>query len=159
MAAGSGAARPAAPTIRAQAACFEGGALLCARHAKGGEEYWVLPGGHVEPGETVTGALARELREETGLTLLEAELAAVGEFVAPSRHVLDVTFRVRRWEGSVALGADPEAESRPARLVGLAWIDRERFASIPFRPAILGRWLADRWDASGGAAWLGVERA
>lgn len=39
--------------------------VLLARRADNG--LWGLPSGHVEPGETVAEAVAREVREETGL--------------------------------------------------------------------------------------------
>lgn len=58
----------AARDIRYQAAVMEGGRLLllrCAPHEGG--EFWVLPGGGREEGESGAECVAREVREEAGV--------------------------------------------------------------------------------------------
>ena len=56
--------------------CLNGaGEVLMVRRADNGQ--WDLPGGRVEPGEETQAAALLELREETGLTALGAELLGV----------------------------------------------------------------------------------
>ena len=57
------------------------GAILLMQRADNG--HWGLPGGHVEPGESVTDATPREVLEETGQPTTPEETLAVG-FFAPS---------------------------------------------------------------------------
>ncbi len=72
--------------------------LLC-RHEKPGKEYWLLPGGGVNSGESLVDALHRELHEEVGIDeeiLLEGPVAIVDSIAPvrsfPQKHVVHIVF-------------------------------------------------------------------
>ena len=119
------------------------GALLLVRHEKPGRApYWVLPGGRLEPDETIPECAAREIMEETGLTGRFTEVLYVSEFLREGRHTVDVTarFEVDR-EAEATLGSDPEVEegSEPT-LKELRWVKIEDLAEIGLLPS----WVRDR---------------
>jgi 8-oxo-dGTP pyrophosphatase MutT (NUDIX family) len=63
------------------------GRLLLQQRSDGGQ--WGLPGGSVEIGESVREAVAREVLEETGLTVAARRL--VGVYSSPSLQTCDET--------------------------------------------------------------------
>jgi len=65
----------AALRIGAAAAVLDGDRLLLTKRSDNGE--WCLPGGGIDPGERPAEAAAREVLEETGLTVRVTELLGV----------------------------------------------------------------------------------
>ena len=76
---GCGSAPRRAPVPSARVAIIEDDAVLLVQMGFGDAEgAWVLPGGHVEGGESLPTTAARELREETGLQIATEGLDPLG---------------------------------------------------------------------------------
>lgn len=58
----------------------DGDRILLQNRVKNDWQGYTLPGGHVEPGESFVDAVIREMKEETGLTIIEPKLAGVKQF-------------------------------------------------------------------------------
>ena len=127
---------PARPFLGASVAVFrDGRVMLAARGRAPMEGLYSLPGGGVEPGETLAEAALRELREETGV---EAELIG---FVAPVEAIeRDGQGRVRlhiviaahaaRWvSGEPQTG--PEARD-------IRWVSEDEIDTLPTTPGLPG---------------------
>ena len=69
--------------------------LMVLQGAPGEEPTWSIPSGRVEPGELLTDALARELREETGLEAArDPKLAFSAQFRDGDHEYVVWTFEV-----------------------------------------------------------------
>lgn len=84
--------------------------ILLAKHKKKDREYWVLPGGHLEFGETFAECAVRELVEETSLQGEFKRVVFLSESIAPdgSRHILNVFALVKAFDGEIKIASDED---------------------------------------------------
>ena len=88
---------------------------------------WSLPGGRVEPDETLEAAAAREVLEETGIAVSVRELVGYVERRDEARHFIIVDFLATPLAGESPM-PDPRAgdDAAAAKWVPLAEVGRLR---------------------------------
>ena len=69
-------------------------------------KWWVIPGGYVNPEETVKEAVVREVREETGLSVSIVRLINVYSRVFPERHDISIVYLCETHEDRVLLNSE-----------------------------------------------------
>lgn len=79
----------------------EGKVLLGKRLQGRAAGTWGFPGGHVEVGEQLAAAAARELQEETGLVADSLEFIGVANYPDHNHHWVHVNFLVTQWHGEL----------------------------------------------------------
>ncbi|TCP44205.1 NUDIX domain-containing protein [Rhodovulum marinum] len=106
--------------------------LLVNAWPDGISDLWCAPGGGVDPGTSLPENLAREVHEETGLTVDVGAPCLVNEFHDPGRpfHQVDIYFRCTIRQGRLdAAWRDPEGVVTERRFFA-----RDEMAAIRFKP-------------------------
>lgn len=107
-------------TIELTVLCLvhQGELLLLQDRVKADWRGYTVPGGHVEPGESIVDAVVREMREETGLDVKNPRLCGVKQFPIESGRYLVLLFETEHFSGT--LRSSEEGQMR--------WIPRQELS-------------------------------
>lgn len=102
--------------------CDDAGRVLMQKRLS---SFWpgiAFPGGHVEPGESFTEAVIREVYEETGLRILNPVLCGVKQFpTADGARYVILLYKATQFAGEL----QPSAEGE------VFWVPREELPRLP----------------------------
>ena len=94
--------------------------ILLQNRVKKDLQGYALPGGHVEPGESFVNAVVREMKEETGLTVINPRLAGVKQFPIENGRYVVLLFKATRWFGDLISSDEGQME----------WIEYDNLTNI-----------------------------
>lgn len=126
---------PERPIVAVGGVVIHGGQVLLIRRGQPPMKgRWSIPGGIVELGEALADAVARELKEETGISVRVLELIEIYEKVARDEagaaqyHFVILDYRCEFVEGTVHAGGDVTA---------VAWVGESELAKMGLTSAAL----------------------
>lgn len=146
---------PSPIRIATRAIIIKDDRLLLVNAWRDNSDLWCAPGGGADPHHSLPDNLAREVYEETGLTVSVGESCLVNEFHDPACdfHQVDIYFRCEILKGETnARWEDPDGvvnrhiwasraemaklRFKPDSLVSVAWNDEDRPSYDPLEPLI-----------------------
>jgi 8-oxo-dGTP diphosphatase len=126
--------------ISTKAIIIEGGKILLLRHEDKDGEWYCLPGGGQENGETLKEALIRECQEEINTTVKANDVLFIRDYIAenhefkdeedPGAHQLEIMFECSINNSYILIsGANPDSTQKE-----VLWIDLDELSNLRFYP-------------------------
>lgn len=113
--------------------------ILLIHRIKANEEYFIFPGGCMEANENENQTLAREIREETNLSVITAELFC--RYHNEHSNEDEAYYLVTEFSGTVTLGFPEKGRHCSGNQYYLEWHAIGTLDKLPLLPAAMKRLL------------------
>jgi ADP-ribose pyrophosphatase YjhB (NUDIX family) len=130
--------------VSVKAVVIQDGRLLVTRNVDDEGDFFLLPGGGQEPGESLPEALQRECREEVGAHVEVHDLVLVRDYIGRNHefaatnsdfHQVELMFRCTiRGDAPIGNGSNPDGWQ-----IGVEWLDVASLQETRLYPAVLRR--------------------
>lgn len=113
-----------------------GNEILLQNRVKKDWQGYTLPGGHVEPGESIVDSVIREMKEETGLDIFSPKFCGVKQFPIEGGRYLVFLFKTDSFSGELTSSEEGKME----------WVrleDLERYPTVSDLKEMLDVMLRD----------------
>lgn len=97
-----------------------GGKYLLQNQVKADWQGYTLPGGHVEKGESIVDAVVREMKEETGLTVMNPKLCGVKQFPIDCGRYIVFLFEADEYSGELVSSSEGD----------MHWVDIKKLDEV-----------------------------
>ena len=111
---------------RVSAVIIDGDKILLIRRVKPEAEYYTLPGGTVEEGESLESAMIREAKEELSVDVKISKLL----FEINSDERIDYYFLIESFTGTPELGGPEKERVTKNNQYHLEWVSKKDFESL-----------------------------
>lgn len=123
--------------MRATAVIIKDSLILLIHRFRNGVEFFVLPGGGVEEGESIEEAVIREVKEETNFDAKTNK--KLWEFLNDhnGNKKMHYFYLITDFSGDMQLGGEEAIENSPENSYTLEWHKLNELEKIPLKPDIL----------------------
>lgn len=104
---------------------------------------WLPPGGGVEFGESLKETVVREFQEETGLKVSVQHRVHINEVIKPPVHAIEFYYQVKRLDGILKLGNDPEMDDDQQLIRNIGFFNQQEIGSMQVAPSFIKN---DFWE-------------
>lgn len=94
--------------------------ILLQNRVKDDWKGFTMPGGHIEPGESIVDAVVREMKEETGLTIFNPKLCGVKQFPIENGRYIVFFFKASEFEGELVSSEEGE----------VYWVEKNEISNL-----------------------------
>ncbi|PIE51098.1 NUDIX hydrolase [Candidatus Fermentibacteria bacterium] len=119
--------------------------LLAIRNFSSGQNWYILPGGGQEHGESLTDTLIRECREEASIGISAGDIIFIRDYIALNHqfaeedgdiHQVEFMFKVEITDGTPSTGSHPDIFQK-----GVEWLPLKDLDNYALYPSALKKLL------------------